>query len=155
MGILPKLHTFSYIFLIKKMTAGLCRQLYGDEMLIKDGKTLLYIIMAADFLLFERWLHNIPQTVYSLTALNFRGGGELGLGWHRDGCKHNKLNGFYDLKACMMLLHEVGFSQPKYTALTGASAGGVLAGALCNADPELFGAMVLQVRLWISDGIQG
>ncbi|XP_006014802.2 prolyl endopeptidase-like isoform X1 [Alligator sinensis] len=79
-----------------------------------------------------------------LAYCHVRGGGELGLGWHRDGCKHNKLNGFYDLKACMMLLHEVGFSQPKYTALIGASAGGVLAGALCNADPELFGAMVLQ-----------
>ncbi|XP_019404919.1 PREDICTED: prolyl endopeptidase-like isoform X5 [Crocodylus porosus] len=79
-----------------------------------------------------------------LAYCHVRGGGELGLGWHRDGRKHNKLNGFYDLKACMMLLHEVGYSQPKYTALTGASAGGVLAGALCNANPELFGAMVLQ-----------
>lgn len=45
-----------------------------------------------------------------------------------------------------MLLHKLGFSQPKYTALSAASAGGVLAGALCNTDPELIRAMVLQVR---------
>lgn len=44
-----------------------------------------------------------------------------------------------------MLLHEVGFSQPKHTALAAASAGGVLAGALCNTDPALIRAMVLQV----------
>jgi len=44
-----------------------------------------------------------------------------------------------------MLLHELGFSQPKYTALTPVSAGGVLAGANCNSDPELIRAVVLQV----------
>lgn len=45
-----------------------------------------------------------------------------------------------------MLLHELGFSRPKYTALAAASAGGVLAGALCNTDPDLLRAVVLQVR---------
>lgn len=79
-------------------------------------------------------------------VLNFRGGGELGLSWHKDGCQYNKLKGLHDLKACIMLLHQLGFSQPKYTALAAASAGGVLAGALCNTDPELIRAVVLQVR---------
>ncbi|XP_010114250.1 PREDICTED: prolyl endopeptidase-like [Chlamydotis macqueenii] len=79
-----------------------------------------------------------------LAYCHVRGGGELGLSWHKDGCQHNKLKGLHDLKACIMLLHELGFSQPKYTALAAASAGGVLAGALCNTDPELIRAMVLQ-----------
>uniref|UniRef100_A0A8C0H4N1 Prolyl endopeptidase n=2 Tax=Chelonoidis abingdonii TaxID=106734 RepID=A0A8C0H4N1_CHEAB len=79
-----------------------------------------------------------------LAYCHVRGGGELGLSWHKDGCMHNKLKGLHDLKACIMLLHELGFSQPKYTALTGSSAGGVLAGALCNADPDLIRAVVLQ-----------
>ncbi|XP_075352387.1 prolyl endopeptidase-like isoform X4 [Mycteria americana] len=79
-----------------------------------------------------------------LAYCHVRGGGELGLSWHKDGCQHNKLKGLHDLKACITLLHELGFSQPKYTALAAASAGGVLAGALCNADPELIRAMVLQ-----------
>ncbi|KAM9273000.1 prolyl endopeptidase-like isoform 2-T2 [Cariama cristata] len=79
-----------------------------------------------------------------LAYCHVRGGGELGLSWHKDGCQHNKLKGLQDLKACIMLLHKLGFSQPKYTALAAASAGGVLAGALCNTDPELIRAMVLQ-----------
>ncbi|XP_051469814.1 prolyl endopeptidase-like isoform X3 [Apus apus] len=79
-----------------------------------------------------------------LAYCHVRGGGELGLRWHRDGCQHNKLKGLHDLRACISLLHEVGFSQPKHTALAAASAGGVLAGALCNTDPELIRAMVLQ-----------
>ncbi|XP_074845730.1 prolyl endopeptidase-like isoform X2 [Carettochelys insculpta] len=79
-----------------------------------------------------------------LAYCHVRGGGELGLSWHRDGCMYNKHKGLHDLKACIMLLHELGFSQPKYTALTGSSAGGILAGALCNADPDLIRALVLQ-----------
>ncbi|NWR31278.1 PPCEL protein, partial [Tachuris rubrigastra] len=79
-----------------------------------------------------------------LAYCHVRGGGELGLSWHKDGCQHNKLKGLHDLKACIMLLHKLGFSQPKHTALAAASAGGVLAGALCNTDPELIRAMVLQ-----------
>nr|XP_021382131.1 prolyl endopeptidase-like isoform X3 [Lonchura striata domestica] len=67
-----------------------------------------------------------------------------GLSWHRDGCQQNKLKGLHDLRACIMLLHQLGFSQPKRTALAAASAGGVLAGALCNTDPALIRAMVLQ-----------
>ncbi|NWY26790.1 PPCEL protein, partial [Pheucticus melanocephalus] len=79
-----------------------------------------------------------------LAYCHVRGGGEQGLSWHRDGCQHNKLKGLYDLRACITLLHQVGFSQPKHTALAAASAGGVLAGALCNTDPALLRAMVLQ-----------
>ncbi|XP_064270496.1 prolyl endopeptidase-like isoform X4 [Passer domesticus] len=79
-----------------------------------------------------------------LAYCHVRGGGEQGLSWHRDGCQHNKLKGLHDLRACIMLLHQLGFSQPKHTALAAASAGGVLAGALCNTDPALIRAMVLQ-----------
>ncbi|KAL2306038.1 hypothetical protein Nmel_003939 [Mimus melanotis] len=79
-----------------------------------------------------------------LAYCHVRGGGEQGLGWHRDGCQHNKLKGLHDLRACIRLLHLLGFSQPKHTALAAASAGGVLAGALSNTDPALIRAMVLQ-----------
>ncbi|KAF2988247.1 hypothetical protein EK904_001901, partial [Melospiza melodia maxima] len=79
-----------------------------------------------------------------LAYCHVRGGGEQGLSWHRDGCQYNKLKGLHDLRACITLLHQEGFSQPKHTALAAASAGGVLAGALCNTDPALLRAMVLQ-----------
>ncbi|XP_015277491.1 PREDICTED: prolyl endopeptidase-like [Gekko japonicus] len=79
-----------------------------------------------------------------LAYCHVRGGGELGLGWHKDGCTTKKHNGTHDLKACINLLHKLGFSQPAYTALASLSAGGVLAGALYNNDPHLIKAMVLQ-----------
>lgn len=75
-----------------------------------------------------------------------RGGGELGLRWHKDGCMMKKHNGIQDLQACITLLHELGYSQPMQTALMSMSAGGVLAGALCNIAPHLIRAVVLQVR---------
>ncbi|NXO34963.1 PPCEL protein, partial [Locustella ochotensis] len=79
-----------------------------------------------------------------LAYCHVRGGGEQGLSWHRDGCQHNKRKGLQDLRACITLLHQLGFSQPNHTALAAASAGGVLAGALCNSAPALIRAMVLQ-----------
>lgn len=76
---------------------------------------------------------------------HFRGGGELGLQWHADGRLTKKLNGLADLEACIKTLHSQGFSQPSLTTLTAFSAGGVLAGALCNSNPELLRAVTLEV----------
>ncbi|XP_054857992.1 prolyl endopeptidase-like isoform X2 [Eublepharis macularius] len=81
---------------------------------------------------------------WMLAYCHVRGGGELGLAWHKDGCTTKKHNGIHDLKACINLLHKLGFSCPMYTALASLSAGGVLAGALYNSDPHLIRAMVLQ-----------
>lgn len=107
---------------------------------------LLLSFIIWSFALYSFW-NKLPTWI----ILNSRGGGELGHSWHKDGCQHNKLKGLHDLKACIMLLHELGFSQPKYTALAAASAGGVLAGALCNSNPEVIRAMVLQVRYCTTD----
>jgi len=41
----------------------------------------------------------------------------------------------------------MGVSHPALTALTSRSAGAVLAGALCNHNPQLLGAVILQVDL--------
>uniref|UniRef100_A0A5F8GFX3 Prolyl endopeptidase n=1 Tax=Monodelphis domestica TaxID=13616 RepID=A0A5F8GFX3_MONDO len=79
-----------------------------------------------------------------LAYCHVRGGGELGLSWHAGGCLNNKLNGLADLEACIEFLHNLGFSEPVFTALTAYSAGGILAGALCNANPRLIRAVVLQ-----------
>ncbi|XP_025020154.1 prolyl endopeptidase-like [Python bivittatus] len=79
-----------------------------------------------------------------LAFCHVRGGGELGLRWHKDGCMMKKHNGIQDLQACIKLLHELGYSQPIQTALISMSAGGVLAGALCNIEPHLIRAVVLQ-----------
>lgn len=79
-----------------------------------------------------------------LAYCHVRGGGELGNRWHEEGRLENKRNGLDDLKACVTQLHKLGYSEPGLTALTAASAGGVLAGALCNNYPDLIRAVVLQ-----------
>ncbi|PNI48000.1 PREPL isoform 11 [Pan troglodytes] len=79
-----------------------------------------------------------------LAYCHVRGGGELGLQWHADGRLTKKLNGLADLEACIKTLHGQGFSQPSLTTLTAFSAGGVLAGALCNSNPELVRAVTLE-----------
>ncbi|XP_062980049.1 prolyl endopeptidase-like isoform X2 [Elgaria multicarinata webbii] len=84
------------------------------------------------------------QDGWILAFCHVRGGGELGLEWHKDGCMMKKHNGIQDLQACIKLLHDMGYSQPLHTALMSLSAGGVLAGALYNIHPHLLRAMVLQ-----------
>ncbi|XP_072265872.1 prolyl endopeptidase-like [Pyxicephalus adspersus] len=79
-----------------------------------------------------------------LAYCHVRGGGELGCSWHKQGILNRKPNGFHDLKACIKHIHQLGFSQPCYTAIMAASAGGVVAGALANCDPGLFKAMILE-----------
>lgn len=79
-----------------------------------------------------------------LAYCHVRGGGELGLQWHVDGRLTKKLNGLADLEACVRTLHSQGLSQPRRTALSAFSAGGVLAAALCNSRPELLRAVNLE-----------
>ncbi|XP_069464554.1 prolyl endopeptidase-like isoform X2 [Ambystoma mexicanum] len=81
---------------------------------------------------------------WMLAFCHVRGGGELGHTWHEMGRLKNKFNGVEDLKACISQLHTLGYSSPNLTALTAASAGGVLAGALCNNYADLVRAIVLE-----------
>ena len=75
-----------------------------------------------------------------------RGGGERGLGWHRQGRMEGKPRGVEDLAACIQRLYDLGVSRPSLTALTARSAGAVLVGALCNLHPHLIRAVTLQVK---------
>ncbi|XP_075719335.1 prolyl endopeptidase-like [Rhinoderma darwinii] len=79
-----------------------------------------------------------------LAYCHVRGGGELGCNWHKQGNLEKKQNGLDDLEASIVHVHDLGFSKPSRTALEAASAGGVLAGALCNSRPWLFKAMILE-----------
>ncbi|CAM4727188.1 unnamed protein product [Leuciscus chuanchicus] len=82
---------------------------------------------------------------WALAYCHVRGGGERGLAWHRAGSVLQKRRGVEDLAACIQTLHHLGVSQPALTALTSRSAGAVLAGALCNHNPQLLRAVILQV----------
>ncbi|XP_050982086.1 prolyl endopeptidase-like [Labeo rohita] len=81
---------------------------------------------------------------WALAYCHVRGGGERGLAWHRAGSVLQKRRGVEDLAACIQTLHQLGVSHPALTALFARSAGAVLAGALCNHNPQLLRAVILQ-----------
>ena len=75
-----------------------------------------------------------------------RGGGELGRAWYEDGGKMlTKTNTFGDFIACAEHLVASGCADPKRVAAQGASAGGLLVGAVVNRRPDLWCAALSQV----------
>ncbi|XP_059928859.1 prolyl endopeptidase-like isoform X1 [Gadus macrocephalus] len=79
-----------------------------------------------------------------LAYCHIRGGGELGLSWHRQARMKGKRAGVEDLRACLLQLHARGISSPSRSAINASSAGAVPVGALCNTDPHLVRAVTLQ-----------
>ena len=74
-----------------------------------------------------------------------RGGGEMGRRWYEDGKFLKKANTFSDFIACADHLLDTGWTSPAHLVAMGGSAGGLLMGAVVNARPELFHAIVAQV----------
>ena len=74
-----------------------------------------------------------------------RGGGEMGRRWYDDGKLARKQNTFSDFIACARHLVETGWTRPEVLVAEGASAGGLLMGAVVNQAPELFGGVVAGV----------
>lgn len=67
-----------------------------------------------------------------------RGGGELGRHWYEQGKTLTKRNTFTDFVACARHLVDAGRTTPDRLVAEGASAGGLLMGAVANLAPELF-----------------
>jgi prolyl oligopeptidase len=74
-----------------------------------------------------------------------RGGGELGKQWHLGGFKATKANSWRDAIAAAQWLVREGWTTPARLAITGGSAGGIVAGNAIIDRPDLFAAMVSQV----------
>ncbi|MFT4084821.1 MAG: S9 family peptidase [Nocardioides sp.] len=74
-----------------------------------------------------------------------RGGGEMGRAWYEDGKLLAKQHTFDDFIACARHLVETGWTRPESIVAEGASAGGLLMGAVANQAPEAFGGIVAGV----------
>ena len=74
--------------------------------------------------------------IYAIAHI--RGGSELGRRWYYDGRGLNKINTFTDFIDCSRHLIAEGYTSPEYLFATGASAGGLLMGAITNMAPELY-----------------
>jgi oligopeptidase B len=74
-----------------------------------------------------------------------RGGGELGREWYDAGKLQHKRHTFTDFVACAEHLVATGYTSADRLVARGASAGGLLMGAIANMRPDLFTAIVAQV----------
>ena len=74
-----------------------------------------------------------------------RGGGEFGRPWYEAGKMERKATTFSDFIACAGHLIAEGYTSSPQLCGTGASAGGLLAGAVLNERPDLFGAYIANV----------
>jgi oligopeptidase B len=81
--------------------------------------------------------------VYAIAHV--RGGGEMGRSWYLHGKLLEKKNTFTDFVACAEHLVSVGWTSEDRLVARGASAGGLLMGAVANLAPSAFAGIVAQV----------
>jgi oligopeptidase B len=81
--------------------------------------------------------------VYAIAHI--RGGTDKGWGWYLDGKREKKTNSFDDFAACARMLIETKYTGEKRIVGHGASAGGMLMGAVANRAGELFAGIVAEV----------
>jgi len=74
-----------------------------------------------------------------------RGGQEMGRQWYDDGKMLRKMNTFHDFIDAAEYLVKSGYTRPDRLVANGASAGGLLMGAVANLRPDLFKAIVAEV----------
>jgi oligopeptidase B len=76
---------------------------------------------------------------------HIRGGSEMGRGWYEDGRQLHKKNTFSDFVDVADDLVRRGYTSPARLFARGASAGGLLMGAVINMRPELFKGVIAGV----------
>jgi oligopeptidase B len=81
--------------------------------------------------------------VYAIAHI--RGGADKGWGWYLDGKRAKKTNTFDDFAASARKLIAEKYTSPKRIVGHGASAGGLLMGAIANRAGELFAGIVAEV----------
>ncbi len=116
----------------------------------KDGSAPLYLYGYGSY-----GYPNDPSFASSRLALldrgvvvalsHIRGGGDLGKPWHDDGRMNKKMNTFTDFIAVAEHLVREKYAARDKIAIEGASAGGLLMGAVTNLRPELWRAVVSHV----------
>ena len=74
-----------------------------------------------------------------------RGGKDKGYRWYLDGKREKKTNTFKDFIAAARHLTQSGFTSSGHIVAQGASAGGMLMGAVANMAPDLFCAIIAEV----------
>jgi oligopeptidase B len=88
---------------------------------------------------------NLLERGMSFAIAHVRGGGELGRAWYEEGRMEHKANTFTDFVTVAGYLLETGWTRLDGLVARGASAGGLLMGAVANLRPDLWRAIVAEV----------
>lgn len=82
---------------------------------------------------------------FAYAIAHIRGGDDLGRAWYKAGKLERRTNTFTDFVDVAKGLIERGYTAAGRISISGGSAGGELMGAVINADPDLWGAVVAHV----------
>jgi len=94
---------------------------------------------------FDSNLFSLVDRGVGFAIAQVRGGGEFGRPWYESGKMGLKETTFTDFIVCAEHLIAEGWCAKGRLCGTGASAGGLLAGAVLNRHPDLFGAFIANV----------
>ncbi len=149
---------------------GYNKDLYSVKRLMvdsRDGKKIpvsmlfrkdLQLMANNNTLLYAYGSYGVPEednfnsAVFSLVDRGFiyaiahiRGGSEMGYQWYEDGKLMRKTNTFNDFIDVSKYLIDNNYTSPDKLYANGASAGGLLMGAVSNMAPELYKGIVAEV----------
>jgi oligopeptidase B len=115
-----------------------------------DGKGPLYLYAYGSYgapmdIDFDSEIFSLVDRGVVYAIAHIRGGGEMGKAWHDDGRMMHKKNTFTDFIACAEYLTTQGYGSKDKLVIEGASAGGLLMGAVLNMRPDLFHAAIVGV----------
>jgi oligopeptidase B len=82
---------------------------------------------------------------FAFAVAHIRGGSEMGRAWYEEGKLLKKKNTFTDFVAAAEFLVAEKYTRPEKLFAMGASAGGLLMGAVVNLRPDLFRGVVARV----------
>lgn len=94
---------------------------------------------------FDPDIFSLVDRGFIYAIAHVRGGGENGRRWKEDGKLAKKVNTFTDFIACAEHLIAERYTSADRLAIYGASAGGLLIGAVLNRRPELFRVAIAEV----------
>ena len=118
--------------------------------LVKDGSRplLLYAYGSYGYTMeptFNSQRLSLIDRGFVFAIAHVRGGQEMGRGWYDAGKMRHKMNSFSDFIDCADQLVKDQYTNGDRLAANGASAGGLLMGAILNLRPDLFRTVVADV----------
>ena len=123
---------------------------YKTELFKKDGNNMMYLTGYGAYgdttePSFNYEIIPLLDRGFVYAIAQVRGGGYLGRSWYEDGKLLNKKNTFEDFIKCTEHLIENKYTNKNAITIYGASAGGLLIGAVMNMRPDLYKCVIADV----------